>query len=209
MKLWNILKISILLQFSLFIFNFNTVAQPLSPEELATKKIYTSLSDAIRNPADVYRLTLTGKPKCDSLPDELFTLVNLQELTVKRCKLLVLNRQISQLQNLQYLNLDWNRLVSLPEAICDLKELKKLVISRNYLLALPENMGRLTKLEIIDAWETQIYVLPKSIAKLSETLKTLDLRQVAIKAEEYEEMEKLLPKTKIHYTSFCECKNER
>jgi len=184
-------------------------AQILNPDELALKKIYTTLEDALKNPKEVYRLKLVGKPKCDSIPDEIFSLPNLQELTIRRCKLQLVNNRISELKNLQYLNLDQNRLVKLPESLCKLSELKTLIISRNYISYLPDNIGKLKKLTAIDAWDNQIYILPKSIAKLSETLEILDLRQVAIKSDEYEDMTSLLPKTKIFYTSFCECKDSR
>ena len=210
MKLESFLKNSFgILTILLCMSTFSSKAQILKPEELAEKKVYTSLEDALKNPTDVYRLKLIGKPKCDSLPEALFTLINLQELTVRKCKLQVLNNRISQLKNLQYLNLDQNRLVRLPEALCNLTELKTLVISRNIISYLPDNIGKLKKLESIDAWDNQIYVLPKSISKLSETLQVLDLRQVAVKAAEYDEMVLLLPKTKIYYTSFCECENPR
>jgi Leucine-rich repeat (LRR) protein len=209
MKLWSFLKNSFATLTILLSISFSSEAQILKPEELAAKKVYTSLEDALKNPTDVYRLKLIGKPKCDSLPDEFFTLVNLQELTVRKCKLQLLNKRISQLKNLQYLNLDQNRLVKLPESLCNLSELKTLIISRNIISYLPDNIGKLTKLESIDAWDNQIYVLPKSIAKLSETLQVIDLRQVAIKAGEYDDMLLLLPKTKIYYTSFCECENPR
>jgi len=209
MRLWIFLKNSLGVLTILLCVSITSEAQMLKPEELATKKIYTSLEDALKNPTDVYRLKLVGKPKCDSLPDKFFTLVNLQELTIRKCKLQLLNKRISQFKNLQYFNLDQNRLVKLPESLCNLSELKTLIISRNIISYLPDNIGKLTKLETIDAWDTQIYVLPKSIAKLSETLQVLDLRQVAIKAMEYDDMEYLLPKTKIYYTSFCECENPR
>jgi len=209
MKLLNFLKNSIVLLIIFLNISISSNAQILNPDELAAKKIYTSIDDALKNPTDVYRLKLVGKPKCDSLPEELFSLVNLQELSVRRCKLQLINKNISQLKNLQYLNLDQNRLVKLPEALCNLAELKTLVISRNIISYLPDNIGKLTKLENIDAWDNQIYVLPKSIAKLSGTLQVLDLRQVAVKAAEYDDMVRLLPKTQIYYTSFCECENPR
>ena len=172
--------------------------------------VYKSIEEALQNPDRVYRLKLVNKRRMDSLPEKIFQLKNLRELTVKGCKLQVLNRRISEFQKLIYLNVGSNRLVRLPESIGDMKELKGLVISRNKIYELPESIGRMTNLEIIDAWDNPLYVLPSSITNLAETLKIFDLRQVAIRQSELDEMEKLLPNTNILTTSFCDCsKGER
>lgn len=166
---------------------------------------YKSLDDALKNPEQVYRLKLVNKHRMDSLPEKLFMLTNLRELTVKGCKLNVLNQQISQLKKLVYLNVSCNHLVRLPESIGELPAIKALVISRNNIVELPNSIGNLSTLELIDAWDNPLYVLPDSISKLAETLKIMDLRQISIKNEEFEAMQKLLPKTNIMATSYCEC----
>ncbi|MCQ2269950.1 MAG: leucine-rich repeat domain-containing protein [Bacteroidales bacterium] len=167
--------------------------------------IYKSLEEALANPDKVYRLKLVNKRRMDSLPEKIFQLKNLRELTVKGCKLNVLNQHISQLSKLIYLNVSCNHLVRLPQTIGDMTQLKGLVISRNKIYELPETMGKMKSLEILDAWDNPLYVLPESIAQLSESLKIFDLRQVAVREEELEKMEKLLPKTNILTTSYCDC----
>ena len=167
--------------------------------------VYKSIDEALQNPDRVYRLKLVNKRRMDSLPEKIFQLKNLRELTVKGCKLLVLNQRISEFQKLIYLNVGSNRLVRLPESIGDMKELKGLVISRNKIYELPESIGKMTNLEIIDAWDNPLYVLPNSITNLASTLKIFDLRQVAIRQSELDQMEKLLPNTNILTTSFCDC----
>lgn len=172
--------------------------------------VYKSIEEALLHVDKAYRLKLVNKRKMDSLPEKIFQLKNLRELTVKGCKLEVLNRRICELDQLIYLNVGSNRLVRLPESIGDMKELKGLVISRNKIYELPESIGEMKKLEIIDAWDNPLYVLPASITQLAETLKIFDLRQVAIRSSELEQMEKLLPNTNILTTSFCDCsKGER
>lgn len=172
--------------------------------------VYKSIDEALLHADRAFRLKLVNKRKMDSLPEKIFQLKNLRELTVKGCKLQVLNQRISELDKLIYLNVGSNRLVRLPESIGDMKELKGLVISRNKIYELPESIGKMTKLEIIDAWDNPLYVLPASITNLVETLKIFDLRQVAIRESELEQMEKLLPNTNILTTSFCDCsKGER
>lgn len=167
--------------------------------------VYKSIDEALLHADRAFRLKLVNKHKMDSLPEKIFQLTNLRELTVKGCKLQVLNRRISEFKKLIYLNVSSNRLVRLPETIGDMQELKGLVISRNKIYELPESIGRMSKLEIIDAWDNPLYVLPASITNLAETLKIFDLRQVAIRQSELDQMEKLLPNTNILTTSFCDC----
>ena len=45
--------------------------------------IYKSLEEALANPDKVYRLKLVNKRRMDSLPEKIFQLKNLRELTVK------------------------------------------------------------------------------------------------------------------------------
>lgn len=172
-------------------------------------RIYTSLEEALKASGPVYRLKLTKLPKRDSLPDELFQLTQLRELTVKGCRLCIVNQRIGELKHLQYLNLDHNKLLRLPNTIGRLHELRTLVISRNMIETLPDSIAKLKKLAVIDAWDNPLYVLPESIKALQKTLKTLDLRQIPLTKREYEEMEYLLPETKILFTDICECENRR
>lgn len=172
-------------------------------------KVYTSLEEALVEPQNVYRLKLTKLAQRDSLPEELFQLTELRELTIKGCRLCIVNQKISLLTHLQYLNLDHNKLVRLPESIGMLQDLRTLVVSRNLLETFPDAIAKLKNLVTIDAWDNPLYVLPESISQLENTLQTLDLRQIPITKSEYEAMERLLPKTQILFTDICECENHR
>lgn len=206
MKFCNYLIISILS--ILFIFNNieEVLAQKVrygySQDDDGT--VYKSLNDALKNPEKVYRLKLTGK-RMDSIPEAVFKFYNLRELTIKNCKLQIINQNIGKLSQLIYLNVSANQLVRLPRQIADLKELKGLVISRNKICELPESIGTMSKLEIIDAWDNPLYVLPESMANMTETLKIIDLRQIPLWSSEIDAMEKLLPKTNVLTTSYCDC----
>lgn len=171
--------------------------------------VFTSLETALQSGKPVYRLKLTKLPSRDSLPEELFRLTELRELTVKGCKLYLLNQNVGKLTHLQYLNLDHNKLLRLPETLGNLKELRTLVVSRNIIETLPESIGDLHQLTTIDAWGNPLFVLPDAISKLRKTLKVLDLRQIPLTKWEYETMEKLLPETEIKFTDICECENRR
>ncbi|MDR2979106.1 MAG: hypothetical protein LBV02_01490 [Bacteroidales bacterium] len=99
--------------FVLFFIAGNTSGQPFAHDSLMKLPIYTSLEIALQHPDNVYRLHLKWI-RMDSLPESIFTLKNLQELSVTNCKLLILNHSINQFKNLQYLTLYKNRLVRLP-----------------------------------------------------------------------------------------------
>lgn len=172
-------------------------------------KVYTSLNEALQSDKPVYRLKITKLANKDSLPEELFQLTELRELTVKGCKLNRLNQSIGKLIHLQYLNLDHNKILRLPETLGNLTDLRTLVISRNILEELPESIGNLHQLATIDAWGNPMYVLPHSIANISKSLRILDLRQIPLTKWEYEAMEQLLPNTDIKFTDICECENRR
>jgi len=169
--------------------------------------VYGKIKDVA--PDNITRLRVKKCKNCDSLPEDIFQYTNLQELICQNGKLKVLNSNISSFKNLQILNVSRNKLVRLPESLGELTELHTLIINRNKIEALPESIGNLSKLELIDAWNNPLYVLPKSISKLVNTLKVIDIRQVPIRDNELEAMEKMLPKTDIKYTSICECENDR
>ncbi|MBO4645512.1 MAG: leucine-rich repeat domain-containing protein [Bacteroidales bacterium] len=186
---------------------WSVASQPIPDAELQQKRVFTSLEEALAVPGEVYRLKL--KIKSDSLPEEIFQLYNLQELTAARCKLNVLNQRIGTLSNLTYLNLSGNHLVRLPASIGQLTHLRTLIISRNLIEELPETISHLHQLTYIDAWENPLYTLPESISELENTLKTIDLRQIDLRDWELEKMEQLLPNTKIEVTSTCDCHSTR
>ncbi len=172
-------------------------------------KVFTSIEEALKSEKIVYRLKITKLANRDSLPEELFQLTELRELTVKGRKLCLLNQNIGKLVHLQYLNLDHNQLLRLPETIGRLTDLRTLVISRNMIETLPESIGNLHQLATIDAWGNPLFVLPHSITNISKTLQVLDLRQIPLTKWEYEAMEVLLPDTDIKFTDICECENRR
>lgn len=209
MKYYNSLTNRIFILVLLLSNCFLGFSQPLSQEELQKMPLYISLEAAAKEPEKVYRLQLIGSPKMDSLPEVIFSFPHLQELTVRRCKLMILNRHISQLHELQYLNLDHNRLVTLPEELFSLPSLRTLIFSRNMISSLPDEIGESHSLEEIIAWENPLYTLPDNITLLAENLKSIDLRQIGFKKTEIEKIEQQLPKTTILYTNLCDCHNNR
>ena len=177
--------------------------------DLLKEPVYTSIKKALENPDKVYRLKLKGSLHCDSLPEVIFQFPNLQELTINRARISILNHRINELQYLVYLDISSNRLVKLPEELCDLQFLQYLIINRNMIYELPTQMGKLTHLKMLDAWGNQFFKLPDSMSNLKETLKMMDILQIPIKEEEYQVMKAMLPNTEILYTPVCPCVLDR
>ncbi|MBR6903566.1 MAG: leucine-rich repeat domain-containing protein [Bacteroidales bacterium] len=207
MKKLVLIGLAFLITTSLSILYAQKTVVRYAPDDDGT--VYTSVEAALKAGKAVYRLKLAKLANRDSLPEELFQLTELRELTVKGCRLCRLNQNIGKLTKLQYLNLDHNKLLRLPESIGRLSDLRTLVISRNILEELPESIGSLRQLATIDAWGNPLYVLPNSIGELRKTLRVLDLRQIPLTKWEYEAMEQLLPETDILFTDICECENRR
>lgn len=198
--IWGIVSLCIFLEFSL------SAQDTLFLNEMP---IYTSLSEALKQPEKVFRLKLKLKKGSDSIPEEVFSLYNLRELRLTGSHLQTINQNIGQLHELRFLYLNKNSILYLPESVGFLKKLKILDLSRNPLDRLPNSIGNLTQLEVLDAWETQLFVLPETIRALVDNLEILDLRQVPVTPKEQLAMEQLLPKTQIYFSFYCECNSDR
>lgn len=195
-------RIFIIIGFLLQFFSSN--AQLLSPNQLEQQPVYTSISEALKNPLKVYRLDLS-KQKLHTIPKEVFVLYNLQELNLAKNKIQSIPQEISSLVNLQKLNVSRNDLVELPATIGFLTNLTELVANQNDIYKLPKEIGNLTNLEKLDLWSTAIDVFPEEISKLKETLKTLDLRVVLINENKQKVIVGLLPTTNIYFSKSCNC----
>jgi Leucine-rich repeat (LRR) protein len=139
----------------------------LRPEELKTKPVYTDLRKALARPDSVFKLHLTDQ-KLRTLPKEIGTLKNLQELFLNGNALGYVPEEIGQLTNLQVLNLYKNRIVELPDEIGALKNLKELYLGRNPLMYVPAIIETLPLLERLDVSYTQLP--PEERAYLKNTL---------------------------------------
>ncbi len=201
-----IMKTSIIkiIAFLLMSAGFTASAQMLDSATLATKPVYTNLAEALKNPDKVYRLNLRHQ-KLKKIPDGVFTLTNLQELNLSKNKLKSIPKDIAKLKNLEILNMSSNKLDSLCPEIGQLVNIKRLILNQNVINFLPASISNLTKMYFLDMWGNNIQSLPKEIVKLKSTLKTIDFRVISIKENDQEEMESLLPNTKIFFSTSCNC----
>jgi len=182
---------------------FCAQSQLLDSIQLETAYVYTSMEEALKEPYKVYRLHLR-KQKLDSIPAEVFSLPNLQELDVSKNKISALPDNIGELQRLQILNISGNNIEQLPHSIGDLKELKKLFANKNKLASLPARIGDLSNLRMMDLWSNEISYFPEDLSKL-KSLRKLDLRNILINDATQNKLREWLPNTKIFMDPDCKC----
>jgi Leucine-rich repeat (LRR) protein len=139
---------------SLFYVQCNVYAQNLLDEAaLAEAKEYTSMADALKEPAKVFKLSLSG---VQTVPADITKLPNLQVLIVSGTQV-DLKQVISQISGLpiQELYVRESQLSSLPPEIASLKNLKQLDLSFNKYTTLPTEVSQLGKLQTLNLLENQ------------------------------------------------------
>jgi hypothetical protein len=112
---------------------FAQEASILDDASLWKQKEYTSLEEALKEPANVYRLDLSHNGLTE-FPMEILRLINLQTLNLSNNGIEILPADIVKLHKLQYLNLSTNGIKKLPAEIASLRHLKKLDLSQNQFL---------------------------------------------------------------------------
>ena len=149
-KIFLIKKLNLLLYFDFIIITTNQM-------EL---KILGKLHNISNNELDLDYENLID------VPDEIFTLVNLEILNLSCNELTMIPDSISVLTNLQELNLRSNYLTSLPESMCNLTNLLELNLCSNDLVKLPDSLDKLLKLKTLILYDNKLCSLPKSILKI-------------------------------------------
>ena len=178
-------------------------SQVLSEQELDTCYIYTTIEKASKIPEAVYVLDLT-KSKLKAFPLEILTFKNLNILKLGKNKISSVPEGISKLIFLQELDLGKNKLDAFPGGIVELVNLKQLVLNQNYIEGIPYMIKNLQKLEYLDMWSNNLNSFPESLNEL-KNLKEFDLRVIQFTKSEKERITTLLPDTKIHFSSSCNC----
>jgi Leucine-rich repeat (LRR) protein len=102
-----------------------------------------------------------------SLPDTIFSLVNLKYLDFSNNKIYFLNSYIKNLKCLVEINLSNNALTSIPEEIGFLTELEVVNFSFNKINLIPNIIGNLKKIKKLDLSENLITSIPLEINYLS------------------------------------------
>jgi Leucine-rich repeat (LRR) protein len=181
----------------------NGASQVLSEQELDTCYIYTTIEKASKTPNAVYVLDLT-KSKFKAFPLEILNFKNLNILKLGKNKIASVPEGISKLIFLQELDLGKNKLDAFPIGIVELTNIKKLVLNQNYIEGIPYMIKNLQKLEYLDMWSNNLNSFPESLNELKK-LKEFDLRVIQFTKGEKDRIITLLPDTKIHFSSSCNC----
>lgn len=115
------------------------------------------------------------KCKLTKIPDQIFKLLTLKMLLLRRNNLIELPKEIGFLTQLEILDLRINQLKNLPHAICLLQNLKYINISSNSLFSIPKSIGNLKSLELLNLSNNKLKSVPDSICNL-KSLKELNIK---------------------------------
>jgi len=129
------------------------------------------IDDAIQSGATALYLNYLD---ISSLPETLFELTQLKELSLSGNQLKILPESISKLKHLEVLDLAGNALKHLPTEIEKLLHLRHLDLAYNHITNLPQEIGQLKLLNYLDCSANQLTRLPLGLFTCSE-LQTLRL----------------------------------
>lgn len=190
----------------LFIFGCSSKgqAQLLDSLSLDTITAYTSIDSAMKHPEQVIKLILR-KQHLKEFPLEILKFKNLQYLDISKNTIKELPDSIDQLNQLQYFICVKTGLERLPKQIGKLSHLKLLNCSQNELEMLPPQIGNLQELKILDLWDNNLSDFPNTLTELNQ-LEVLDLRNILMSDELQNQIQAMLPKTKIYFSPSCKCK---
>jgi Leucine-rich repeat (LRR) protein len=167
-------------------------------------KIYTDLNEALKEPEKVIFLDLS-KNKLKEIPEEVFTLTNLQYLVLKKNKIREIPAEIAALTKLRVLDMSRNLIEEIPPAIGSCIELRTIILNQNRINTMCAEIGNLKNLKSLDLWGNEIDELPAEIGKLQENLDYLDLRVIYMSFEKQQAIIDLLPETDIYFSNGCSC----
>lgn len=178
-------------------------SQFLSPAQLDTAYVYSSMEEALENPEEVYVLHL--KVKKGKIPERLFELPYLHVLEMKRGRITELPAPFSKLNNLVRLDLTNNRLTYFPSVLLEMPQLEQLHLGKNEIQRIPEGIKRMENLRLLDIWSTQVPRLPLALAEM-KSLEEVDMRMIEISQEEQDYFTELMPHVQFLFSVPCNCR---
>lgn len=139
----------------------------LDANQLESAKWYYDINEALKDPENVYKLSLEGK-KLKALPAELSKLPHIQVLNLNNNKFKELPPEIGDLRHLQHLYIYNNRLRAVPKQLKDLRHLESLYLGKNRLVEVPTWVGGLGRLRTLDVSFNRLtpYQIEKVAVKL-------------------------------------------
>lgn len=155
----------------LFILSGKNIELPESIDNLtALKHLYivglSYIPKSIGGLPSLTNLDIQYSPLLQSIPDSLFTSINLAYLSLDGCSLTALPHSLGNLSNLIQLNISKTPLASIPDSIGNLKHLEELSIYKSQITTLPVSIGNLKSLVTLDLERNCINELPNTISNL-------------------------------------------
>lgn len=144
----------------------------LNSAELREARWYYSIEEAMANPEEVYKLSLSEQ-SLKELPLEVCQFKNLQMLNLSSCDLKSLPDSIRILTKLQFLSLYDNKLKQLPDGFRELKNLEVLYLGKNKLIDIPIWVGGMGKLRRLDISRNRI--TPLQLSQIRTMMPKVDL----------------------------------
>lgn len=193
-----------ILTYVLLVFcSINVNGQLRSEQDLKLEPAYTSLTEAKKDTNSVIKLILKRK-KMKAIPNEIWSMTNLQYLDLSKNKIDSIPPQIKNLKNLQVLILSKNKIIDLPDEFYQLKNIKVIRLGGNEVGYLSKQVKNFTKLEELDLWNTNVSELPFELSTLT-SLKLLDLRGILLNVEKQEDILELYSEVKVLMSLPCNC----
>jgi Leucine-rich repeat (LRR) protein len=167
-------------------------------------KVFTSLSDALKNPESVEYLDLSGK-KLKEFPAELRRFSNLVYLDLSSNQIKEIPIWIAELQKIRFLNISRNNIKLIPAELAGLEHLNYLIMRHNDIGYIPQSLCSMVSLKVLDLSSTYLNDIPECIETLATTLEVLNIRYLQMTKGEMQKIFDLLPATKIYYSAGCRC----
>lgn len=133
------------------------------------KRLYKSISSALKEPEKVYQLSIKDDPKVINIED-LKKLPNLKALFIVCKNMDELIPRFAELPNLRYLSIVAEKL----DGVGSLQQIKHLTIVNLKSDSIPSEIGRLTNLEQLELFYKKLNTLPASIANC-QSIKLLNI----------------------------------
>ncbi len=184
-------------------FHVQAMGQNLSYIGLDTITIYDNLKEALKNPDEVYGISLK-KMKLKELPSELWQFKNLLYLDASKNQITEIPKNITDFSSLKVLDLSNNAIIAIPEEVYKLENLQFLQLGKNKIEYISTSIKTLQNLVYLDLWSNEFYNVPPEIGELKE-LKKLDLRLINLSNEKQMIIKSWLPHTTIYFSQGCNC----
>lgn len=175
--------------------NIDSFGQLLTKKELKSQMYYSGLKNALKNPGEVYVLSI-GKKDYDEFIKNIDLFHNVQDLTIHHVGFSEVPKEIYKLKYIQILGLSGNNITDIGDNILELKHLRVIGLNGNPLSSVPESVAKLENLEEIRLADCPNLDLEKTfdILRISKNLKHFSFGAQGVNVEHLPENIKNLSK---------------